>query len=300
LRGRTNRNHTQTINVYTNNHADPALAALLIALLLLALGSMWLFCLWQWALAKKSAAAAKVDFERQSALRDGARFVSGKVELGEGESVAVRVTITQHGSEIRGKSPTHKWTETERRVEKRPFYLRLDSGERVRVDAANAAVLLVDKLDRMHWVQKWERQKRAQLDAGERAFAKGILRRRHDPNAAGVGYRDAGESWVLMPLAGRIHVSTEDVAQRHQLRARVCVGDAAVAAVGDGRALAGVPVLRAGEGRARRAGRLSRALSLHDAHEQRRDRASLGGPLLGRARVRIGGGRRERLRSGSS
>jgi hypothetical protein len=210
----------ETINVYTNNHADPALSALLIALLLLALGSMWLFCLWQWALAKKSAAAAKLDFERQSALGEGARFVSGRVEFGEGESVAVRVTITQEGSEIRGKNSTHTWTETERRVEKRPFYLRLDNGERVYVDASNAEVLLVDRLDQMQWVQKWQRQKRAQLDPGERAIAEGILRRRHDPNVAGVGYRGVGESWGLMPLAGRIHVSTEDLAQRHQLRAR--------------------------------------------------------------------------------
>ncbi|MFO0561588.1 MAG: hypothetical protein U0269_26490, partial [Polyangiales bacterium] len=210
----------ETINVYTNNHADPGLAAFLMLLLVVALVSMWLFSLWQWVLARRSAAAAKVEFEQQSALREGARFVSGKVEYADGESVAVRVTITQHGSEVRGKSASHRWTETERQVEKRPFYLRLDSGERVLVETTNANVLLVDKLDRMHWVQKWQRQKRAQLDVGERAFAEGILRRRHDPNAAGIGYRDAGTSWVLMPLARRIHVSTEDASQRHKLRAR--------------------------------------------------------------------------------
>jgi hypothetical protein len=210
----------ETINVYTNNHADPGLSALLILLLVVALGAMWLFSLWQWALARRSAAAAKVEFEQHSALREGARFVSGKVEYADGESVAVRVTITQHGSEVQGKNASHRWTEVERKVDKRPFYLRLDSGERVLVDTTNADVLLVDKLDRLHWVQKWQRQKRAQLDVGERAFAEGILRKRHDPNAAGVGYRDVGTRWVLMPRARRIHVSTEDVSQRHKLRAR--------------------------------------------------------------------------------
>jgi hypothetical protein len=210
----------ETINIYTNNHASPGLSAVLILLLVVALGAMWLFSLWQWALARRSAAAAKVEFEQQSALREGARFVSGKVEYADGESIAVRVTITQHGSEERGKHPSHRWTEVERRVEARPFYLRLDSGERVLVDTTNANVLLVDKLDQMHWVEKWRRQKRAQLHAGERAFAEGILRKRLDPNTAGMGYRDVGTRWVLMPRAGRIHVSTEDVSQRHKLRAR--------------------------------------------------------------------------------
>lgn len=213
----------ETINVYTDNHADPGLAAFLIALLVIALVSMWFFSLWQWRLSKKGSAAAKLDFDRQSTLREGARFVSGKVEYADGERVAVRVTITQIGTETRGKSTSHAWTETSRAVEKRPFYLRLDSGERVLVDVSNADVLLVDKLDKTHWVEKWRRYKRAELDPGERAFAEGILRKRHDPTIAGAGYRDAGESWVLMPLAGRIHVSTEDVSQRHRLRARAFV-----------------------------------------------------------------------------
>jgi hypothetical protein len=210
----------EPLNVYTNNHFDPALATVAIALLLLSALALWLFCLAQWRLAKRAAEDAKANFALQSALRDGARFVSGRVEYAEGEKIAVRVTVTQHGVEHRGKSTSHTWTETDRTVEKRPFYLRLDNGERVRIDPVDAEVVLVDKLDKEHWVSKFERVRRAELDVGERAYAEGILRQKHDPESAGAGYRGAGTGWVLAPLAGKIHVSTEGVAKRHVLRGR--------------------------------------------------------------------------------
>jgi hypothetical protein len=210
----------EPLNVYTNNHLDPALATVAIALLLLSALALWLFCLAQWRLAKRAAEDAKANFALQSALRDGARFVSGRVEYAEGEKIAIRVTVTQHGVEHRGKSTSHTWTETDRTVEKRPFYLRLDSGERVRIDPVDAKVVLVDKLDKEHWVSKFERVRRAELDVGERAYAEGILRQKHDPESAGDGYRGAGTGWVLVPLRGKIHVSTEGVAKRHVLRGR--------------------------------------------------------------------------------
>lgn len=208
------------INIYTNNHFDPALAGPAVALVVLGAVALWLFCLREMRRAQAATGEAKALFATQSALRDGARFVAGKVEYAEGESIAARVTITQQGHEIRGKSTSHEWNEIERRIESRPFYLRLDTGERVRIEAKDAEVLLVDKLDKEHWVERDRRMRRAELDLGERAIAEGILRKKHDPEAAGEGYRGPGVGWVLVPLAGKIHLSTESLERRHELRAR--------------------------------------------------------------------------------
>lgn len=209
-----------TINVYTNNHFDPALASLLVPLVVLGAAALWLVCWREMRRAMDAAREAKELVAAQSALREGARFVAGKVEYAEGEPLAVRVTITQEGREIRGKSTSHEWNEIERRVEFRPFYLRLATGERVRIEPKGADVLLVDKLDKEHWIETYRRMKRAELDVGEHAIAEGILRKTYDPESAGEGYRGPGTGWVLAPLAGKIHVSTESIERRHELRAR--------------------------------------------------------------------------------
>jgi hypothetical protein len=218
----------EAINVYTNNHASPGLSALLMLLLVLTLFATWLFSLWQWKQARRNAAMAMVQCEPQSTLREGARFVSGKVEYADGETFAVRMTITQLGREVAG--PAHGWTEVERRVEARPFYLRLDSGERVLVDTRNANVVLGSKFDQMHWVEKWKRQKRAQLVVGDRVCVEGMLQRRDDSSIANKEHRDGGSSWVLMPRAGRIYVyvSTEDVSERYESRALTFLGILAI------------------------------------------------------------------------
>ncbi len=211
----------ETLNVYTNNHWDPGPTAIIMALLALSIVALWLFCLVHWRRALRAAADAKAFFESNSALRDGARFVSGQVEYAEKETLAVRVTVTQHGHESVGKHTSHTWTEVERKVEHRPFYLRTKDGQRVRIEAgSDAGVLLVDKLDKEDWTSKTVRKRRAELDPGETAFAEGILRQKFDPESPSADYRSPGTGWVLVPLARKIHVSTESLAERHLLRAR--------------------------------------------------------------------------------
>jgi len=154
---------------------------------------------------------------------DGARFVAGNVELAQGEEAAVRVTVTQSGTQTRTKNGyTHKWEETHRETLARPFYLRLESGARIRVEPPKD-VLLVDSLDQREWIQPLERRVRAELRAGEHAIVEGVLRRSEDPEemASGKGYRQAAHpGWVMKPGPRGMQISTEDLSRRHALRAR--------------------------------------------------------------------------------
>ncbi|UQA59463.1 hypothetical protein [Polyangium aurulentum] len=181
------------------------------------------FCVIEARKARRAARQANEVAEKPAPLAPGAHFVAGDVELAQGEDVAVRVTVTQVGSETQTRSGhTHGWSESQRTVEANPFYLRHESGARIRVEPPEN-VILVDALDQMEWWAKDRRRQRAELTAGEEAMVEGTLQRGHDPEAMqSGGYRDpAALGWVMKPAAdGRMHISTEDLTRRHVLRAR--------------------------------------------------------------------------------
>ncbi|MBL8678148.1 MAG: hypothetical protein JNK05_03240 [Myxococcales bacterium] len=212
----------ETINVYADNHLAPGLTRLALLALDTTLLALWFYCLVQLLLARSAARAANAAHDPATPLEEGARFVAGTVELARHERIAVRVTIKQVGVEHHGSkgSVNHRWTETSRDTEARPFYLRHASGARVRVEPANSQVLLVDALDQEHWTSTHTRQRRAVLSAGERAIVEGELVRGPDPEASGEGYRGSAAGWVLRPRDGAVNISAEDLGRRHTLRGR--------------------------------------------------------------------------------
>jgi hypothetical protein len=214
--------HPEILTVYARDHLAPGASALvLIALCCIAAGLL-LFSLREW-LRARAAAREAAAIDAAGPLREHAVFISGKVALAQGERVAMRVTVKQTGTEHTGSKgqKSWKWTEASREQLVRPFYIVHASGARVRVEPQGAQVHLIDALDQRHWESYRERYHRAELTPGEFVIAEGIVRRGHDPEiVGGEGYRDGAQGWVLGPLAGRIHLSSEDLARRHALRAR--------------------------------------------------------------------------------
>lgn len=151
----------------------------------------------------------------------GQRYIAGVVEYAEGERSAVEVQITQRGTESKGKHGwRHQWTESGRTTEARPFYVRRNDKERIRVEPG-ASVLLVDDPDGMIWREKTLRTRIARLAPGERVVVEGSLARGHDPEQREkAGYRGTEAAWIMRPLRnGHMHISAEPLGDRHRQRA---------------------------------------------------------------------------------
>ena len=107
-------------------------------------------------------------------LREGAGVVGGRVETEDG-GPAIRIEIDQAGAEWKHKNSwSHVWRETARRVHVRPFHLRLDDNRLVRV-VPDEKVKLIDEIETGH-VKGAERQRVAEVSAGERIWVRGNLR----------------------------------------------------------------------------------------------------------------------------
>ncbi|MFK8001332.1 MAG: hypothetical protein AB8H86_17185 [Polyangiales bacterium] len=158
--------------------------------------------------------------EEQPGLIEGPGFVAGTVEFEEDADYAVVVEIRQRGAQYRGRHRgkkagyQHSWTEVERRCFTHAFWIRLESGERVRVEPGQD-VELVDRLDIVVHDEERERFRIAELSAGERVVAKGTLRRRALEES---NYREAGEkTWVLVPnTPSRLHLSADALGKIHR------------------------------------------------------------------------------------
>ncbi len=212
----------EILTVFENNHIDPPWShVLVVSLDLLMIGAV-IWCIREFVAAQRAARQAMRTEKSTLPLHEGARFVAGDVEFAEGAKTAIRVTITQEGTQHEYKNAyTHKWSEVDREIDAQPFYLRLPNGERVRVEPPND-VMLVDKLDQMEWFDVHRRRRRAELVGEERAVVEGILKRGDDPEMrGGQSYRKgASLGWVMLPTQKRgMRVSTESLARRHQLRA---------------------------------------------------------------------------------
>ena len=146
-------------------------------------------------LAARSEQRAK---EASANPRAGDAVVHGKVTSVEGEGPAIRIAITQWGETVRTGKNSYKtrWTEIDRGVDTRPFYVTTDAGNEVRIEPDDQ-VQLVDDLTTSPVGADRTRSRIAELTLGEHVFAFGLLTPGNDPRAT-TGYRQA-TALVLRP-----------------------------------------------------------------------------------------------------
>lgn len=191
-----------------------------LSLLLVAIG-----LLREAAMRARAAKAAVTDAEKRR-LEPGYAILHGQVETGDALP-AVSVRIRQVGRQYSGKQGLrHVWTEIERQIDARPFFLRLASGERVKVVPAND-VFLVDVLgvesDGVELPMGLGPPKRvhtAQLSNPDFAYACGRL----TPPVAASAYRSAEDGYSLHPWRGKMLLSAEPLEARYVRRARFHLG----------------------------------------------------------------------------
>jgi hypothetical protein len=134
--------------------------------------------------------------------------LSGIVRHHEDHDVAVKVAITQSGSESESSgSWSHSWIEIDREIILAPFLLELASGQLVLVEPPKN-VDVADALDQKVWIDRNKRVLSAELVPGEQIFARGRLER-SDRAAPGGVYRDVQWGWALRPTDGQMLLSSE-------------------------------------------------------------------------------------------
>jgi hypothetical protein len=153
-------------------------------------------------------------------LAPGRAALHGPVEYAPGEQLAVTIAIEQAGTEHKTKHGySHRWTETRRRVNAAPFYVRDGRGTSVRVEP-DERTILVDRLDRTARHDRANRERFAEISNGEVVYVLGELRPGHDPTTG--GYRGTETSLVMKPPAnGRLLVSSEPLGDRFRREARI-------------------------------------------------------------------------------
>ncbi len=140
-------------------------------------------------------------------LQEGEIVLSGIVEHAPAHDVAVRVEITQEGTEHESSgSYSHRWTEVDRTTTVSPFYLVLRDKTRVRVEPPKT-VEVADDLDHKVLISDKRRIRSAELVPGESLHAHGWLERGGDAEAT-AGYRDVAWGWLLRPANKRMMLSS--------------------------------------------------------------------------------------------
>lgn len=174
-----------------------------------------------WRHQRHRAQQAKDAFSGAPMIQAGEGVVRGTVALATGSDHAVRIEVDQEGSENESSGGwSHSWTEVDRRIMVKPFYLEHASGERIRVEPTSEAHLM-DDLDGVILVDLAKRKRFAELIPGEKVVATGHLSRSHDPEADGGGYRGGGQGWVLTPpKLGPMLLSTQPLDAPFRRRAR--------------------------------------------------------------------------------
>jgi hypothetical protein len=216
--------------------ASPGVAAVTVALVgIVGFFALVMVAIGLWRQAATRARAAKVAETEadKRALAPGYAIVHGEVETDD-DQPAVTVRIHQFGREYNGKGGMrHRWTEFERQVDARPFFLRLASGEKVKVLPGDN-VFLVDVLSsdprpKRAWSSFQvapkplgvpfapQRVRVAELSAKDSAYACGRLA----PPTPAVAYRGGEENYTLHPPAGgKMLISAEPLEKRYASRAR--------------------------------------------------------------------------------
>jgi hypothetical protein len=209
------------VDASSAGHMGPLLSAILAVLAAAAFAAVWIGALVRAARAAALArAAARSAKDAGAPLAPGPAVIAGPVEMAKDETIAVKVEIDQEGTEGESSgSYSFSWTEKNRVVTMRPFYVGHASGARVRVEPMGRAYL-VDAMDGMIVVSTTRRTRHAELSPGEHVFAVGDLQRAHDPETPPAGYRDAAQGWVLRPRPGEdMLLSSEPLEKRFLRRA---------------------------------------------------------------------------------
>lgn len=172
-------------------------------------------------------------------LVEGPALIEGKVTLASGDRGApVSLTVVQEGRRAGSDASPNPhvamaWTEVERSVQMRPFYLTLRGGSRVRVEPAGR-IELIDELELPEALPSrgvFMRRRRARLIRDERVVIRGSLERGFDPECAQSGYRGPAESLVLRPCDAVMRLSTERLGERSIKRARAHLRGALVGVI---------------------------------------------------------------------
>ncbi len=183
-----------------------------------------LFFAWMHRLRSRSQRA----FDPRAALANGASVLFGVVEAEtDQDRPVISVRIQQRGREWQNKGAwSHQWAETEREVTVRPFYLRRDDGQRVRIEP-DLAVALHDALSRTLRVATSVRTRTAELTVGERVHIAGTVFG-VGRSIGGGAYRETMTEPVMRaPRTGRMVVSTEPPGDTEASRTRFHFGWAA-------------------------------------------------------------------------
>jgi hypothetical protein len=176
------------------------------------------------------ASRADASCRPDASITPGDVTLCGVVDRDDDESPAIRVELEQQGAELKEKTGwTVTWSEIAtnrvtgealRRVRSRPFYLRLDSGQRLRVEPGSE-LRLADALDGTTQLAPDRRLRFAELTEGERVFIHGRIAPGVDPEAADRGYRGGGPNLVLGPPArGPMLFSSEGLGDSWRRKAR--------------------------------------------------------------------------------
>ncbi len=213
-------------DIYPVSDAGPTLSWIIIAYTTVAMIVLAVLSLSRARRRKRLAveAAAMLDPShelRRGGLREGEVLLSGVVEHADDHEVAVRVDVTQHGTEnLSSGSWSYSWTEVDRKIVVKPFYLKLDGGTRVRV-LAPPNVEVADELDHKVLIARDHRVLSAELIPGETLHAQGTLERGGMMKPGGEsGYREAEYEWQLVPTKGRMMLSSQPLGKGLEERAR--------------------------------------------------------------------------------
>lgn len=207
------------IDAYASGALSPTFAAFVISALSVVLATAAVLGFVRAHRRRALARRAAMDVAGTRPLVDGETVLTGIVEHAPGAEVAVRVEVVQAGSESEGSGGwSHRWVETDRRITVRPFYLRLDDGQRVRVEPPRD-VDVADALDGKVLIDRHQRVLVAELVPGERIHARGSLDRSGDPIPSPTSYRELDRDWALGPAHGRMLLSSEPLGDGLRQRA---------------------------------------------------------------------------------
>jgi hypothetical protein len=222
MHAKRNRYHrgVWTNEVYEKATMPPELALLVVAGTLLALVAGIVVGLVRARRRLILAATAEASIgDKPPALVEGRDVVlGGLVRHAPDQTVAVKVSITQSGSESESSgSWSHAWTEIDRDIVLAPFMLELADGKHVLVEPPKN-VDVADALDQSVWIERDKRVLSAELVPGEKIFARGRLERSDQATHTGA-YRDVEWGWTLRPSGGQMLLSSEPLGQGLRERA---------------------------------------------------------------------------------
>ncbi|WP_437659168.1 hypothetical protein [Sorangium sp. So ce1182] len=160
------------------------------------------------------AAYARGPAASPDAMREGFALLRGEVgtEDAAPDEAVFSVEISCRG-QASGAAPSAWQTRA------RAFSLRLPSGAAVRVEPASGRLTLDTTF--VPASRDGAPVYVSEVLPGDAIYIAGAVRREIDPSAAGKGYRDAAQAWVLRaPAHGNLCVSSDTVIAHHARRAR--------------------------------------------------------------------------------